>query len=62
MGHHRFIAQFEIILEEPGNTDTTAPDPMPVELVNDLITEITNKAQPRDKNRQQYKVEKAKKK
>ena len=62
MGHHRFIAQFEIIVQERGNTDTTAPDPMPVELVNDLIKEISAKAQPKDKNGQQYKVEKAKKK
>jgi hypothetical protein len=62
VGHHRFIAQFEIIVEEPGNQDTAAPDPMPVELVNDLINEITTKAHPHDKNGQQYKVEKAKKK
>jgi hypothetical protein len=62
VGHHRFIAQFEIIVEEPGNTDKSAPTAMPAELVSDLITEISNKAQPRDKDGNQYKVEKAKKK
>jgi hypothetical protein len=62
MAHHRFIAQFEITLAEPGNTNTAAPDPMTDDLVQDLIKEITNKANPHDRNGKPYKVEKAKKK
>ena len=60
MGHHRFIAQFEIILEEPGNTNMDKPDPMPDDLVTALIAEINN-VSPR-KGAKTYKVEKAKKK
>ena len=62
MTHHRFIALFEIILEEPGNKDMTDPTAMSDELAQDLINEITDKAKPHDKGGKQYKVEKAKKK
>jgi hypothetical protein len=62
VAHHRFIAQFDIVLAEPGNTDTTAPTPMTDDLVQDLIKEITNKANPHDGNGKPYKVERAKKK
>jgi hypothetical protein len=61
MAHHRFIAQFEIILAEPNNTSTAAPDPMPADLVQALITEI-KKVNPRKGGGQTYKVEKAEKK
>ena len=57
MAHHRFIATFEIILAEPGNTNTAAPDPMPDDLVQALVAEI-NKAS-LNKGGQPYKVEKA---
>ena len=59
---HRFIAEFEITLQEVGGTSTEDPDPMTADLVQDLINEITNKAKPKDKNGKQYKVQKAKKK
>ena len=62
MAHHRFIAQFEIVVEEEDNKDTSAPTPMPADVVQDLINEITTKARPRDKDGKQYKVERAKKK
>jgi hypothetical protein len=61
VGHHRFIAQFEIIIEEPGNTDNSVPTPMTADLVQDLINEITTKAKPKDRTGKQYKVEKAEK-
>jgi len=60
MAHHRFIAQFEIVLAIPNNTDTNPPEPMPDDLVQSLVAEI-NKANPK-KGSQPYKVEKAKKK
>jgi hypothetical protein len=62
VAHHRFIAMFEIILEEPGNKDKTDPTAMTDELAQDLINEITDKAKPHDKDGKQYKVERAKKK
>ena len=60
MAHHRFIARFEIIVAEPGPPSPQAPDPMPDDLTQALITEI-KKANPK-KGSMTYKVEKAEKK
>ena len=61
MSFHRFVAQFEIVITEEGNTSTKGPDPMTDDLVQDLINEISSKARPKDKSGRKYKVEKAKK-
>jgi hypothetical protein len=58
VGHHRFSAEFEIILEEPGNKNTSDPDPMPDDLLQNLITQI-KQATPEDAKGKKYKVEKA---
>jgi hypothetical protein len=60
MSFHRFVAQFEITLAETSSTSTEAPEPMPQDLADALITEI-NKVRAK-KGTYSYKVEKAKKK
>ncbi|MEK6207990.1 MAG: hypothetical protein AABM32_10140 [Chloroflexota bacterium] len=55
MGHHRFKAVFTVILREPGNPSTADPDPMPAELVADVIKEI-KKGKPK-KGGQPYDVQ-----
>jgi hypothetical protein len=60
MAHHRFVAQFEIVVAETSGTSTQPADPMPDDLVQSLTTEI-NKAMPK-KGGKPYKVEKVTKK
>lgn len=60
VGHHRFKATFEIILEKPGNKDKSEPDPMPEDLVTSLIGEI-NTVNPSHGGKP-YKVENAERK
>jgi hypothetical protein len=55
VGHHRFKATFEVIVKEQGNTNTAEPDPMPTDLVTDVVKEI-RKGKPK-KGGQQYEIE-----
>jgi hypothetical protein len=40
VGHHRFSIILEVVMAEPGNTDTSKPDPAPADLEADLTKEI----------------------
>ena len=55
MGHHRFSIVLTVVMSEPGNTDTSAPDPAPSDLAADLTAQI-KKTKPK-KGAKAYDVE-----